>query len=453
MKRRKRQNTVLDWRSEEAQQSARRGISRRKFVQSSASVVAAGALLGKRAFAASGPLKIGYVSPETGMLAPFGEADAFVIDGIRKIVQDGIQTGGTTRQVRILVRDSQSSTNRGAEITSSLIKADKVDMVLVAGTADTVNPVANQCEINQVPCVSTDAPWQAVYFGRGGTHDKGFDWTYHFFWGTETISLVMADIFEGIPTNKVVGMLLANDAEGNLFSDPVKGCPPVFEARGFKVDDPGRFPMNTTDFSAQISWFKKANAEILYGSNTLPIFSAFWGQAVQQGYRPKIVGMNKALLMPSAVNSLGRRGKNLSTEVWWTPNHPFESSLTGETPGLLCGAYEAVTKRQWIQALGFRHALFEIAMDVFRRAQNPESAASVIEAVRATRLDTIVGPIAWQGPPPNEWTQLPVKNVCTTPLVGGQWVVGKKWPYEVAITANQNYPLIPVQRKMEPLPV
>ena len=57
--------------------------------------------------------------------------------------------------------------------------------MLVAGTPDTVNPVADQCEINQVPCVSTDAPWQPYFFGRGGNPAKGFDWTYHFFWGVE----------------------------------------------------------------------------------------------------------------------------------------------------------------------------------------------------------------------------------------------------------------------------
>ena len=108
MERKKRQSTVLEACSEEVQQSARRGISRRKFVQTSAGAVAAGALLGKRAFAAPGPLKIGYVSPETGALAPFGETDAFVIDTIRKIVQGGMQSGGATRPVEILVRDSQS---------------------------------------------------------------------------------------------------------------------------------------------------------------------------------------------------------------------------------------------------------------------------------------------------------------------------------------------------------
>ena len=157
-------------------------------------------------------------------------------------------------------------------------------------------------------------------------------------------------------------------------------------------------------------------------------------------------------LFPSAVDSLGPRGKDLTTEVWWSPAYPFKSSLTGQSAAQLCDAYEEVTKKQWTQALGFRHALFEVAIDVFKRAQNPESAASVIEAVRTTKLNTIVGPVQWQGPPPNQWTTIPVKNVCTTPLVGGQWVPGKKWMYDLVVMDNRRYPLIPVQRKMVPLP-
>ena len=427
-------------------------ISRRRFVQTSAGVVAAGTLLGKRAFAASRPLKIGYVSPETGPLAPFGETDAFVVDGIRKKLQGGIQAGGTTRPVEILVRDSQSSPNRCAQVAAELIKADKIDLMVVAGTPETVNPTSDQCEVNQTPCVSTDAPWQPYFFGRGGNPAKGFDWTYHFFWGAETLSQVMANMFNMVPTNKVVGMLCGNDDDGNAFTDPQKGMPPVFEARGLKIFDPGRFLMNVTDFSAQISAFKKANVEIVYGVLPIPIFSNFWAQAAQQGFRPKVVGMSKALLMPSAINSLGPRGKDLSTEVWWTPVHPFKSSLTGESAKQICDSYEETTKRQWTQAIGFRHALFEVAKDVFNRAQNPDSTASVLDAIRTTKIDTIVGSVQWLGTPPNQWIKIPVKNVCTTPLVGGQWVTGKKWPYEVVITENSQYPPIPVQRKMTPLP-
>jgi branched-chain amino acid transport system substrate-binding protein len=443
---------LLDAHPEGVQQSTQHSISRRHFVQTSAGVVAAGALLGKRAFAANRPLKIGYVSPETGALAPFGEADAFIIDQIRKRIQGGIMSGGGTRPVEILVRDSQSSPNRCAEVAASLIKADQVNLVVVAGTPETVNPVSDQCEVNQVPCVSTDAPWQSYFFGRGGNPGKGFDWTYHFFWGVDLMFQCTADMFDLLPGNKVVGILFANDIEGNLMSDPAHGCPPIFEARGYKVIDPGRFQLDTNDFSAQISAFKNANVELLFSVLPLPTFSNFWSQAAQQGFRPKQANIGKATLFPSAVESLGPRGKYLSVAAWWTPAYPFKSSLTGQSAKQLCDQYEEVTKKEWAQVLGFRHALFDVAIDVFKRAQNPDSAASVIEAVRTTRLNTVAGPIQWQGPPPNQWTEIPVKNVCTTPMVAAQWVPGKKWMYDFVVVDNKKYPLIPVQRKLEPLP-
>ena len=452
MKRRNRQNTVLDASSEEVQQSTKRGISRRQFVQTGAGVAAAGALLGKKAFAANRALKIGYVSPETGGLAPFAGADAFIINEVRKKFQGGIMAGGATWPVEILVRDSQSNPNRSAEVAASLIKEDKIDLMLVASTPDTVNPVADQCEVNGVPCVSTDAPWTPYFFGRGGNPAKGFDWTYHFFFGTDNIAQIMCDIFELLPTNKIVGLLLADDVEGNMLADPEHGYPPLFTARGFKIIDSGRFQTNTNDYSAQIASFKKANAEILHGVLPLPTFSNFWAQAAQQGYRPKIATIGKALGFPSALESLGPRGKYLTAEIQWSPAHPFKSSFTGQSARQLCDAYEEYAHKEWTGALGLRYSLLEVAMDVLKRAQNPDSAASVIEAVRTTRLTTVVGPVSWQGPPPNQWTTNPVKNVCTTPVVSGQWVPGKKWMYDFVVVDNRRYPLIPVQRKMEPMP-
>jgi branched-chain amino acid transport system substrate-binding protein len=184
----------------------------------------------------------------------------------------------------------------------------------------------------------------------------------------------------------------------------------------------------------------------------LPTFSNFWTQAAQQGYRPKIGCIGKALQFPSAVEALGPRGKYLTVSAWWTPAFPFKSSLTGQSARQLCDQYEEVTKKEWTIDLGLDHALFEVAFDAFKRAQNPESASSVIEAVRATRLETISGPIAWEGPPPNQWTKIPFKNVCTVPLVCGQWVPGKKWMYDLVVVDSRRYPLIPVQAKMMPLP-
>ena len=146
-------------------------------------------------------------------------------------------------------------------------------------------------------------------------------------------------MFAQVPTNKVVGMLCGERyRRPSLLRSRERDAPPIFKARGFKVVDPGRFMMTTNDFSAQIAAFKKANAEVLFGNLPFPAFSNFWGQAAQQGYKPKIATISKALLLPSAVNSLGPRGKDLSTEVWWTPAHPFKSSLTGQSARQLCDA-------------------------------------------------------------------------------------------------------------------
>ena len=67
---------------------------------------------------------------------------------------------------------------------------DEVDIILAQATPDTTNPVADQAEINEVPCITTNCPWQPYFFGRNGNPAKGFDYTYHFFWGLEDIIAV-----------------------------------------------------------------------------------------------------------------------------------------------------------------------------------------------------------------------------------------------------------------------
>ena len=137
------------------------------------------------------------------------------------------------------------------------------------------------------------------------------------------------------------------------------------------------------DFSSQIAAFKAAGAEIVTGNMIPPDFATFWSQAAQQGFKPKIVTIGKALLFPSVINSLGARGNGLTTEIWWTPNHPFKSGLTGQSAKQLADAYVAATKRPWSQPIGFQHALFEVAIDVLKRAKALEPKA-ILDSIVAT---------------------------------------------------------------------
>lgn len=411
-------------------------LSRRHFLAATGAAVAAPVILRHtRAYAQTPKLKLGYVSPKTGPLAGFAEADDYVLDGIRKAFAGGLENNGKKWAVEILVRDSQSSANRAAEVASQLILQDEVDIILGAATPDTTNPVADQAEVNGTPCITTDCPWQPYFFGRGGKPDKGFESTYHFFWGLEDVIANFTALWDKAGVAKKVGGLFPNDADGNAWGDKELGFPKPLAAAGFALTDPGRYQPLSDDFTAQITAFKSAGAEIVTGVMIPPDFGTFWGQAAQQGFKPKIVTIGKALLFPSAVAALGARGDGLSSEIWWSPNHPFKSSIDGTTAKALADGYTKASNKPWTQPIGFRHALFEVVADVVRRSADMEDSEAIVEAISKTSLKTIVGTV--------DWSKGPVKNVSKTPLVAGQWQkAGDK--LELVITTNKQAPEIPV---------
>jgi branched-chain amino acid transport system substrate-binding protein len=433
------------------------GMDRRRFLQiaglSGVAVGLGGALAGCKSGddngggSASGrTIKLGYVTPKSGSLAGFGEADDYVLASMREIFKDGLQIGGKSYPIQIVVKDTQSDPNRAATVAGDLINTDKVDIVLVSSTPETTNPVTGQCEANGVPCISTVAPWQPWFLGqqKDPANPKPFKWAYHFFWGLEDIEAVFDDMWSQISTNKVIAGLFPNDSDGNAWGDAKNGFPAYFKPKGYRIVDPGRYQNQTDDFSTQIGRYKAADAEILTGVPIPPDFTTFWKQAAQQGFRPKAASVGKALLFPSSIEALGDIGVNLSSEVWWSPNHPFKSSLTGATTKQVAEEYTAKTSKQWTQPIGFAHALFEVAADSLKRAGNPDDRNAIVDAIKATNLDTLVGHI--------QWTGQPFANVAKTPLVGGQWRKGSGAnPYDLVIVSNKDHPDIPTAGTLEAL--
>jgi branched-chain amino acid transport system substrate-binding protein len=427
-------------------------FSRRSFVQAGVGSVAA--LATPAVFAptvwAAKSIKLGYVSPQTGPLAAFAEADNFVISNFLEGVRGGIKVGRATYPVEVTVKDSQSKLNRAAEVAKELIVSNKIDLMLVASTPETTNPVSTQCEIEETPCISTVAPWQPYLIGRQGNPGdpkswKSFNYTYHFFWGLEDVIAVFTNMWGQLTTNKSVGGLFPNDGDGNAWGDKQVGFPPVLDKLGYRLTDPGRYQNLTDDFTAQITAFKKAQCEIITGVVLPPDFTTFWNQATQQGLKPKAASIGKAILFPVAVEALGKNGNNLSSEVWWSPSHPFKSSINSLSAKALADLYRKSTGKQWTQPIGFVHALFEIAVDALKRA--PEtSPQAMVKAIVETKLETIVGYIEWGQSNLPPFAQ---KNVAKTPLVGGQWRLRDGAKYDIVITDNTTAPAVPVQGNMQ----
>lgn len=390
-----------------------------------------------------GTIKVGFVTPATGPLAPFGETDGWAVDKVKQLLADGLETTSGKYDVEILVKDGQSDPNRAAEVAGDLILNNEVHLIVPSSTTDTVSPVADQAELYECPCISTGAPWQAIIFPRGGA-DKPFKWTYHFFWGLDEALNTFVGLWNTIETNRKVGLLFPQNADGETWGNKEYGLPVPTQKAGFEIVVPGYFQPRTNDYTAQISAFKQANCDIVGGITYVDDLKTFVNQCAQQGYKPKAVTVAAALLFPSGVQAMGPLGDGMSSEVWWTPAFPFKSSLTGQVSRDVADKWESETGKQWTQPLGYSHAIFEVALDILKRSANPLDRSANLEAMVATNIDTLIGNV--------NFAKGPHKNVSTTPIFGGQWVKGEKWPYDLKIVDNTVNKLFEPEQKMKLLP-
>src|SRR5215475_7187164 len=294
----------------------------------------------------AGTIKMGFISPVTGPDAAFATANPFVLKKVREAFAKGLTIGGKRYTVEIFTADSQSSDSRAAQVAQQLISASNVDIMLTTSAPETVNPVSDQCEAAHVPCIGTIVPWQAWFLGRGGkigttaATSTSFKYTYLYFIGLENEIAAQGPGWKLIPTNRKVGGLWPSDADGQAFRGAfTKALPP----QGFTLYDPGPYPDGTTDFTSIINKYKAHNVEIVFGCPLPPDFLTFWKQCNQQGFKPRIAAIAKALLFPSVVNALGPLGKNLVTDASWTPSVPFRSSLTGMTAAQYAAEFQATT--------------------------------------------------------------------------------------------------------------
>lgn len=417
--------------------------TRRRLLGSGAAALAAPVIAPRRAWAAGNEIRVGFVSPVTGPISGFGAGDDHVFKVLEPVFAKGVDIGGKHYDIKLIRKDSQSSANRATEVASELILDDEVHLMLSSSTADTVLPVTDQCEVNEVPSLSADTPWDAFFFGRGGKPDTGFDWTYHFFWGGAQVVNSYASLWGQIDTNKKVGLMLSNDSDGVAMSNPDIGFAAQLRNNGLEVVDLGLHEPLSDDYSAQIGQLKDAGVDIITGIFLPPDWTTFWVQAAQLGFKPKAATIAKALLFPSSIEALGDTGLGHSTEIWWSPGHPYASSIDGSSSKALADGFSESTGKQWVQPMGFKYALLEVMMDVLKRSGDPTDPGAMMEAIKATNVQTLVGPVNFQGGP--------VPNVSQTPVVAGQWIKGSKFAYDLEINENKFAPDIGVQGPFQAL--
>ncbi|MGP3976195.1 ABC transporter substrate-binding protein [Streptomyces sp. 8N114] len=389
---------------------------------------------------------IGVVAPLTGRLAPLGEPLSFAVrSSARRMVR--LHNSGRAYDVRIAVRDSRSLPEGARQAVRDLADDERANIVLTMAGTQVLPAAADACEELGVPCVSTTFPWQAYGYARGGDPLRTFRWTYHFAWGLDDIAGVFADMWERLGVRRTVGCLWNDDLQGRLLRHERFGFLPAALARGHTLVDPGGYREPATGFDSHLAQLREQGAEILTSAATAADLALFLRQARTTGPVPRLITCSRWLTYPHTLTTRAREahdelaGAKVATLVYWSPEHPYRSSLDGTTCAELARAYQKETGQLWLQPLGLAHALLEVAHHALAAAADPTDRAAVARALAKTRTDTVVGTL--------DWTQGPTPNVALIPLAGGQWQRGPHGP-RLTLVTNTRVPAVPLTGDLVP---
>ena len=184
------------------------------------------------------------------MLALFGVGDKWGLGLIAKHLGDSLVMGdGKKHKLTWLLRDTQSDSNRAGQVTSDLIMNDKVDLT-----------VAPELLIRSIRRRTWRSP-SALRFsaattsGRRSSLAGGQRSTPNssgcsvIFLGVDQSSRLAVQAANKIQSNKVVGFLVPNNADGQAFLTEGVGWLDRFKAAGYTTVLPSPFNPGTEDFT------------------------------------------------------------------------------------------------------------------------------------------------------------------------------------------------------------
>jgi len=382
-----------------------------------------------------GTIKIGYVNPTTGALAGNGEGCQWVVDQVTKYVNDemgGIEVDGEKKNIEVIVYDSTSDQATCAEMADKLAVEDNVDLLIAIQTPETVIPVEAKAEQYEIPCIGIQAPVNPCAMASD-VHD----WTIHAFWTIEQVyeqhKALWTAAGYGPNSGAKIGLAFASDADGTAWHD-------IFVEKlpqdGYEVVDPDQYPSLTDDFSNVVKKYKDADIDILAGTNIPPDFSNLFTQMISQGVEVDCITMGKCCLLPGDVAALGDNVEGIMSEVWWAPNYPYSSALTGISAEEIGAKYLEDNKGVMPQPAGYAYAALELAVQAFQNAGTTDKAA-VRDAIKALDVETIVGPIKYD----KEMNGLTYSE---TVIAGGQWQKNDEGVWELVVIDATTYPELEV---------
>lgn len=267
-------------------------------------------------------IKIGAALPMTGALASFGP---MIEAGYQQLVDDvnadgGIEIDGTSHQVELIVRDSESDSTKVAEASRSLVLDDGVVGLLGSVTPPLAVPASTVAEAEQVPFVGTLTPVQSWLAGN----PEGWSYAWNFFFDEDDMTALQYKVADLTETNKKVALFTDNAEDGTVMGALWEEKASEF---GYEVVQRAIFPVGTTDYTQYINELKSSDADVLIAQMIPPDAMALWKQLKAADVDLQLAFAEKAASTSAWPAELGEIAEGTMITDWYMEGDPKGAEL------------------------------------------------------------------------------------------------------------------------------
>jgi branched-chain amino acid transport system substrate-binding protein len=358
-------------------------FTRRKALKAGAALAAASTLPG-RAFAQSGPIKVGMSMPQTGSLGAGGQA---ALLALRMWVDDVNKKGGLlNRQVELIAYDDQTNPANVPGIYTKLLDVDKVDLLIAPyGTVPTapIMPLVKQRGLLLMGNFSFQVNAKVkhdMWFNNAPWNDAS-SWSDGFFKNGEKVGA------------KTVAFLAADQ---EFAQNLANGARELAKKGNIKAVYDQNYPPTTTDFSSLIRAIRAARPDMVFVMS-YPNDSVAIVRAVNEiGVGPSVKifggGMVGLQFTPNMVN-LGSLLNGIVNYNSYVPGMKY--------PGIedFLARYSKRAAEAKVDPLGFYLPPFNYAigqmLEQAIRGVNSFEHSKIAQYLKNNELKTVVGPIKY----------------------------------------------------------
>jgi len=401
----------------------------------------------------------------TGAFAGFGQGSQW---GVKAAVDDVNKLGGVYVKeydkklpIRLVVVNNESDPIKAGTLAEDLILRDKVQFIVNGMDVPHMRaPIAVVLERHQVPQVTGNGPYEA-WMGLRTAVEKPWQYTWSCSFAIATPAKP-GDFRAGKPgytmmeswttalkeiaplTNKKVAALASDEPDGRGW---YLAFSPVLKDMGWDVyrvgENFGLVPEDTKDFSSLIKAWKDNNCETLWSNSPAPFFGAFWRQAYELKYQPKMVYATRSGLFFTDIQAWGGDLPNaVCNEMFWNPSIQGGAKGFGDTtPMSLHERWVKDTGLPMHQNIGMGYQAVQVLVNAIERAGTLDS-AKVNDAIRKTDLMTIYHRVVFDE-----------DNYSRDPVSFGQWVkTDKPYVWENPVVISQHDFLPATAKLIFPIP-